>query len=253
MILHLLLNNIINTKKIISILVFFIIMFFIFFQNDALSLPSKNLILNDYGGLKEHPFLIVPHCIGCQPYKNLTNNKTLIFTIYAPDEESISIITDDCGGTEGEQYNLYGIYPQQIPCLEKLDEEFKSNTDEKLLKILNYIYKDSNLINDLKNAKLIKQGFRYFYFRVTFNESNEKNLLKKPIGEKLYVGKEYDYLISYYRITIMRKKLIDSHNKSKIQNIINELDEDLKLKNKIEQEIKQKKLNEDKKKVINID
>lgn len=225
----------------------------IFFCNNSFALPSDKSD-KEWNWLIKHKFLVKSKCEkGCSGsppfYKNLNNNRVLIFNYDYDSNKNIQFeeISISCG-----EYFLETevLFPPQVECLDKIEKQFNDNKDKKIAKIFKLIYDNEVLNDDLKNAKLYKKGFKYFYLPIDGNINGVINIMKKlktPIEEKIYMGKKFDYIISNYKILILKK------NEPIFKNLEEKWKKDLELKTKLENEIKKKKLDEEKQKVFNLD
>lgn len=231
----------------------------IFFATNSFALPG-NSYKKEESWAKNHPFLVYDFCrCYASYYKKLNGNRVLTYNYGVNDiiqQNTIILLGNGCDS----EINLDEMYPNEIECLEKTKEEFKDNKSEALLKILTLIYNNKELLEDIKNAKLYKSGYRYFYINSGLGSNPDgtplvvkRNKFKKPIEEKIYKGKKFDYLISYYKISILGKNAKRYDNKNFIDSVTDSWKSDLLLKNKLESEIKQKEVVEEKKKVFNLD
>lgn len=235
----------------------------IFFTTNSFALPG-NSYKKEEAWAKNHPFLVYENChCAASHYKKLNGNRFLTYNYEGADiidENTIMLLGNGCQDSFGSPIELDDMTPNVVECLEKTKEEFKDNKSEGLLKILTLIYNNKELLEDIKNAKLYKSGYRYFYINSGLGSNPDgtplvvkRNKFKKPIEEKIYSGKKFDYLISYYKISILGKNAKRYDNKNFIGYVTDSWKSDLLLKNKLESEVKQKEVVEEKKKVFNLD
>lgn len=123
--------------------------------------------------------------------------------------ESITITDssiDDYSDIYDSIVNFMGVPKNNEKSIANLGMNFLSKDDNNLKKALNLIYSNraNKIIQDLSKAKLIGK-YNINFDLVNNNGSFTKVRLKKPIEQRLYSGKSYDYLTTNYRFTVLKK------------------------------------------------
>lgn len=95
-----------------------------------------------------------------------------------------------------------------VKCLSHLDVDFSAAKSPKLQEVLKQIYgHHSVLLSDFNQATLLAQGERHYYTQTDANGNVQFIKLPiPPITEKIMRGKQFDYWVNTYSVTIAPKQ-----------------------------------------------
>lgn len=237
----------------VKYIIFFALIPFLFFNivSETFALPGD--MIEPGLVFKDHPFY--PSNLGgfssevtSGTHKPLTNNRKLYWTIFFGDisypvsqEEEFIILNDNCDYIFASfDLNSYGrtIDSTYDECFPSHEFYPPSRNNPKIIDILNktYLDKASIVSEDLKNSKLIKQGYRYFYFK----SPNERVRLNSDVLYSFYRGKKFDYLLTEFGFIISQ---IDGRN---IKYLMKLVEQDEALLKKLKQQEKVLKFEQEK-------
>lgn len=188
-------------------------------------------------------------------FKNLTNNRVLLYKIVWNDqqviEEEIIIFNtidvlkiSECKEQVSVGNYLFSSSSYSIDaesCIENSEINFLDTKSQKIKNLFENIYnnKSKMLLNDLIYSNDIKSGTWYFKYNLS-GDVDFREKLTKNINISIRQGKLYTYFINSYGIKIVLNSYFNEMKKmSSYKNYFKEWEDDNKLKKNIEEKEKQ--------------